>query len=102
MRNRARLFSGEVSSVSGVHSAPLQRYDIGAAIREFKAGQSAVVVLESTTGNSDEWLLIATFVLDDGVEVTSQAVYIEHGAVRGRVVSKNGSPQIDLWLSGVQ
>lgn len=102
MRKKSFILQQSVSDTSGVHSTPAQRYDFGADIDIFQAGQSATVVVEATNGNGDGWQTLMTFTLDDGVEVVARSVYVERCAVRARVTASSGAPLLSVWLSEIQ
>lgn len=89
-------------TASGAFSAEASRYDIGASLSRFVAGESAVIILEGVKNSDSSWETIATITLDDDAEVSASSVAFEHQAVRARVVSRSSKAYINVWIREAQ
>lgn len=99
MRTKQYLALREAAmNVTGVFGTPAFKYDLGASLANFRAGQRAVVLIQMTKDGST-WEDLVEFTLDDATEVIATQVYVQADAVRAKLVSATLMPEINLWMS---
>lgn len=99
MRTKHYIAMREVAmKTTGVFGTPAFKYDIGASLSNFRAGQQATVLVEMTKDGSS-WEPLIEFTLDDAVEVIATQLYVQAEAVRARLTASANTPEINLWMS---